>query len=105
MGQKLDNRSPAEGTDYVQEAKQAEAERDSDDAKIEKPLADQMVREGYLSNKHKLEDRAVDHTNMSSEYVKEASEIGVKEQVRCISEQCFLVCNLFHAAPLVVCKS
>jgi len=100
VGHKLNNRSP-EGTDYVQEAKEAEAERDADDAKVEKPLADQMVRQGYLQKKGfaaRMAERAVDHTKITASMMKEASEItGVDEQVQSISNHCaaFLTCKYF----------
>ena len=81
VGQKLNNGSPE---DYIKEAIDAKAERDADDAKIEKPLADQMVRQGYLREKGAVDpmvERAVDHTKITAS-MKEASEItGVEVQV------------------------
>jgi len=75
--------------DYIKEASEAKTERDADDAKIEKPLADQMVRQGYLREKGAVDpmaERAVDHTKITASMMKEASEItGVEEQVHLFS--------------------
>ena len=80
MGQQLNS----QGEDYIKEASEAKAERDADDAKVEKPLADQMVRQGYLREKGAVDpmvERAVDHTKITAS-MKEASEItGAKQQV------------------------
>ena len=71
--------------EYVQEAKELEDKRAADDKKVEKPLADQMVREGYLRSRAaeaKWKDRAVDHTrenpNKLQEYVQDVKALGVK---------------------------
>jgi hypothetical protein len=71
--------------EYVQEVKEVEDRRAADDKKVEKPLADQMVREGYLRSREaeaKMKDRAVDHMrenpNKLQEYVKEVKALGVK---------------------------
>jgi hypothetical protein len=81
VGQQLNS----QGEDYIKEAMDAKAERDADDAKVEKPLADQMVRQGYLREKGAVDpmvERAVDHTKVTAS-MKEASELtGHKQQVR-----------------------
>ena len=81
MGQQLNS----QGEDYIKEAMDAKAERDADDAKVEKPLADQMVRQGYLREKGAVDpmvERAVDHTKITAS-MKEASELtSAKQQVR-----------------------
>jgi hypothetical protein len=62
----------------------AKEERDADVAKVEKPLAEAMVREGYLQKKNMqtLPERAVDHTRMEQVDEKEASTlIGAAVQV------------------------
>ena len=83
VGQKVNNGEP-KAVDYIKDAIEAKAERDADDAKVEKPLAEQMVRQGYLQKKGfaaRMAERAVDHTKITAS-MKEASEItGVEEQV------------------------
>ena len=61
----LNHRTVKKAVDYVKEAMEAKAERDADAEKVERPLAEAMVHEGYLRKKGPtLSDRAVDHTNM-----------------------------------------
>jgi hypothetical protein len=62
-GQQLNHHSH-KTTDYVKEAMKAKAEKDADDQKIQKPLADAMVREGYLEKEGGMGERAVDHTKL-----------------------------------------
>ncbi len=98
VGQKVNNGEP-KAVDYIKDAIEAKAERDADDAKVEKPLAEQMVRQGYLQKKGfaaRMAERAVDHTKIPASMMKEASEItGVEEQVQSISNLCatFLTCK------------
>jgi hypothetical protein len=95
LGVKTARKGPTDGTklyravekrpvDYVKEAMDAKEERDADVAKVEKPLAEAMVREGYLRKKHvqTMSERAVDHTTMEHVDVKEAfTLIGADVQV------------------------
>ena len=63
VGQKLNHQTKK--WDYVKEAMEAKGEKDADDMKHEKPLADAMVREGYLMKKGmNMAQRAVDHTSL-----------------------------------------
>ena len=82
LGQKLNN--GAKHTDYVKEAMQAKAEKDADDEKVERPLAEAMVREGYMRKKGPtLSERAVDHTEMPQDAVKEIAKMsGIQLEVR-----------------------
>lgn len=63
-GLQLNHYSP-KTNDYVKEAMEAKAERDADDQKIQKPLADAMVRQGYFERKGGIAKRAVDQTNLN----------------------------------------
>jgi hypothetical protein len=62
---------------------EAKAEKEADDEKIERPLAETMVREGYLAHKGPaLAERAIDHTKMSATTIKEIAGLAsVKLQV------------------------
>jgi hypothetical protein len=75
VGQKLN--SGDERTDYVKEAMEAKAERDADDEKVERPLAEAMVTEGYLHEKDSMRERAVDHTKFTQDAVKEVAQLEV----------------------------
>ena len=77
FGQKLKN--GAKHTDYVKEAMEAKAEKNADDERVERPLAEAMVREGYLRKKGPtLSERAVDHTTMPHDAVKEFAAQAAK---------------------------
>jgi len=81
VGQKLNRGSPKH-VDYVKEASEAQTERNADDRKFQKPLADAMVGMGYLHRKGpSMAERAVDHTKMPAANMKEiAGSTGVKLQ-------------------------
>jgi hypothetical protein len=63
VGQKLKNGIP-KGTDYIKDAMEAKADRDADDAKIEK--------EEFPQDN---DPRAVDHTKMPAAYAKEVATV------------------------------
>ena len=75
VGQKLNSGDAR--TDYVKEAMEAKAERDADDEKVERPLAEAMVNEGYLHKKDSMRERAVDHTRLTQDAVKEVAMLEV----------------------------
>ena len=82
MGQKLNHETKK--WDYVKEAMEAKGEKEADDMKHEKPLADAMVREGYLRPRSgsTMSERAVDHTEMPEVNMKEVAGLtGVQLQV------------------------
>ena len=62
--------------DYIKEAMQAQAQKKMDDMKVEKPLADAMVAQGYLRNKKGMADRAVDHTQIVVSSMKEVKQFA-----------------------------
>jgi hypothetical protein len=75
VGQKLNSGDAR--TDYVKEAMEAKAERDADDEKVERPLAEAMVKEGYLHKRDSMRERAVDHTKLTQDAVKEVPLLEV----------------------------
>ena len=75
----LNHRTVKKAVDYVKEAMEAKAERDADAEKVERPLAEAMVHEGYLRKKGPtLSERAVDHTTMPHDAVKEFAAQAAK---------------------------
>ena len=60
--------------DYIKEAMQAQEQKKMDDMKMEKPLADAMVAQGYLRDKKRMADRAVDHTQIVVSSMKEVRQ-------------------------------
>jgi len=74
---------PQQAVDYVKEAKEAEADRNEDADKLEKPLAVEMMRQGYLHNQKRMtmQDRAIDRTNMKNVDMQEVSGLAGKARL------------------------
>jgi len=76
--------------DYLAEAAKAKEDRDADSRKLEKPLAHEMVRQGYVYNEKRaasMQDRAVDKTNMKTIDIEEVSGLAGKAKFHLYSNR------------------